>query len=150
MKKVMIPLVCLILSGKATVFAQQPAQANATTSVAATKEAGVFKFKELVHDYGEVPEGPVAECDFTFKNKGKAPIVITNAVGSCGCTTAGWSHEPILPGKKGTIHVMYKTDHRPGAITKQVTVTSNASEPVVVLSIKGTVKPKPVDVAANK
>ena len=149
MKKVMIPLLCLVLSGITVTHAQEAMQNN-TTGKAATTDAGVFKFKELVHDYGEVPEGPLAEYDFVFKNKGKKPIIISNAVGSCGCTTAGWPHEPILPGKKGKIHVMYNTDHRPGTINKQVTVTSNASEPSIVLSIKGTVNAKPVDVAANK
>ena len=145
MKKLMMPIMLLLLSGTTATFAQEAKQISATEKKAA--EAGVFKFKDMVHDYGEVPEGPVAEYDFVFKNKGNSPIVISNAVGSCGCTTAGWSHEPILPGKKGKIHVMYSTTHRPGPISKQVTVTSNASEPVVVLSIKGTVKPKPSDVA---
>ena len=110
----------------------------------------MLAFKELVHDYGEVPEGPKAEYDFVFKNKGSKPVIISNAVGSCGCTTANWDHEPIMPGKKGKIHVIYNTLQRPGPISKQVTVTSDASEPVIVLQIKGNVKSKVMGMVTNK
>ena len=106
-------------------------------------KAGIFKFKEEIHDYGTVPEGPKAECDFEFKNVGKKPITISNAKGSCGCTVPDWPREPILPGKSGKIHVSYNTDGRPGRIDKIVTVTSDAAQNVIMLHITGDVTPKP-------
>ncbi len=145
MKKLMMLTVCMILSGAAATYAQEARAENS-----ATGDAGVLAFKELVHDYGEVPEGPKAEYDFVFKNKGSKPVIISNAVGSCGCTTANWDHEPIMPGKKGKIHVIYNTLQRPGPISKQVTVTSDASEPVIVLQIKGNVKSKVMGMVTNK
>lgn len=111
--------------------------------------AGKFKFKEETHDFGEVPEGPTAETDFEFKNVGKEPIVIQEAHGSCGCTVPKWPQEPILPGKKGVIHVTYNTAGRPGPISKEVTINSNAQQTPMVLHIRGSVKPKPVEPAAN-
>ena len=145
MKKLKMLTVCLMLSGVVITYAQE-----AKTPTAATDDAGVIVFSELVHDYGEVTEGPKAEYDFVFKNKGKQPIIINKAYGSCGCTTATWDHEPILPGKKGKIHVIYNTLQRPGPISKQVTVMSNASEPVIVLQIKGNVKSKVMGMVTNK
>ena len=85
--------------------------------------------------------------DGEFKNTGKKPIIISEAHGSCGCTVPKWPHDPILPKKKGVIHVTYNTDHRAGPINKTVTITSNAMEPSTVLHITGTVKPKPVEAA---
>lgn len=111
-------------------------------------DAGKFKFKEETHDYGEVPEGPLAEYDFEFKNVGKKPIVISEAHGSCGCTVPKWPTEPVMPGKKGTIHVTYNTQGRPGPISKEVTINSNAQQSPMVLHIRGTVKPKPAEPAA--
>ncbi len=111
-------------------------------------DAGKFKFKEETHDYGEVPEGPKAECDFEFKNTGKKPIVISEAHGSCGCTVPQWPTEPILPGKKAKIHVVYNTVGRPGPINKDITINSNAAQQPMVLHIKGNVKPKPAEPAA--
>ena len=122
-----------------------PAPAAPVAAPAPDPDAGVFKFKEETHDYGEVPEGPIAECDFTFKNVGKKPIVIQEAHGSCGCTVPKWPTEPIMPGKTGTIHVNYNTQGRQGPIMKDITITSNAKQSPMVLHIRGNVKPKPVD-----
>ncbi len=165
MKKVFITFLCLSFSA-AVATAQDakqnapvpPVAAPATPAVASTpppppqapKEnpnAGKFKFSDETHDFGEVPEGPLAEYDFEFKNVGKEPIVIQEAHGSCGCTVPKWPQEPILPGKKGVIHVAYTSAGRPGPISKEVTINSNAQQSPMVLHIRGTVKPKPVEPA---
>jgi hypothetical protein len=156
MKKVFITLLCLSISAaaanaqdkkQAPAPAPTPAPAAAPQPPAPDPDAGEFKFKDAdnTHDYGEVPEGPLAEYDFHFKNVGKKPIVINEAHGSCGCTVPQWPHEPILPGEKGIIHVSYTTNGRPGPIMKDVTINSNAKQQPMVLHIRGTVKPKPKD-----
>jgi hypothetical protein len=154
MKKVFITLLCLSISAAAAnaqdkkaapAPAPTPAPAAAPQAPAVDPDAGEFKFKEETHDYGEVPEGPLAEYDFEFKNTGKKPIVINEAHGSCGCTVPSWPHEPILPKQKGVIHVAYTTNGRPGPIMKDVTINSNAKQQPMVLHIRGTVKPKPKD-----
>ena len=149
MKKVFITLCCLSLSTIAVNAQDKKATPAPAAAPAVDADAGIFKFKDKdnTHDYGEVPEGPTAEYDFEFKNVGKKPIIITEAHGSCGCTVPKWPHEPILPGKKGVIHVTYNTDHRPGMISKEVTITSDAQEKSTILHIRGTVKPKPVEAA---
>jgi hypothetical protein len=145
MKKVFITLLCLSI-GTIAANAQAPA---ATPSVTATPpvdpDAGKFKFNEETHDFGEVPEGPLAEFDFEFKNTGKKPIVITDAHGSCGCTVPTWPRDPILPKKSAKIHVAYTTLNRPGPINKDVIITSNAQQSPMRLHITGTVKPKPAE-----
>ncbi len=107
--------------------------------------AGKFKFDEEIHFFKDVPEGPLAEFDFEFKNTGKSPIVITDAHGSCGCTVPTWPHEPILPKQKGKIHVAYTTNGRAGMIDKAITINSNAQQQPMMLYIKGNVIPKPAD-----
>jgi hypothetical protein len=107
--------------------------------------AGKFKFDEEIHFFKDVPEGPIAEFDFEFKNNGKSPIVITDAHGSCGCTVPTWPHEPILPKQKGKIHVAYTTNGRPGMIDKAITINSNAQQQPMMLYIKGNVIPKPAE-----
>jgi hypothetical protein len=147
MKKVFITLFCLSISAVA-VHAQAPAPAPPAPhaapppSPAPDPNAGKFKFDEEVHDFGTVPEGPGAECDFEFKNVGKEPIVIKEAHGSCGCTVPTWPHDPILPKHKATIHVTYNTNGRVGQINKDVIITSNAQQNPMRLHITGTVKAK--------
>ncbi|OFZ07897.1 MAG: hypothetical protein A3D92_11580, partial [Bacteroidetes bacterium RIFCSPHIGHO2_02_FULL_44_7] len=102
-----------------------------------------INFEKETHDYGNVEFGGNGQCTFVFKNTGNAPLIISNAKGSCGCTVPSWPKEPIAPGKTGTITVKYDTK-RPGAINKSVTITSNAAnEPTKVIRIKGNVEAQP-------
>lgn len=137
MKKYIISLLCIAATTGA--YAQDKKEVD--------NEAGKFSFVEETHDYGTVPEGPVADCDFVFTNTGKRPIVITNAQGSCGCTVPEWPRQPIKPGEKGTIHVKYTTQGHQGPISKEVTITSDAQQSTTVLHIRGTVSPKPAEPA---
>jgi hypothetical protein len=105
---------------------------------AATEKIGTFSFVSEEIDYGKIPQHADGVRIFKFTNTGDAPIVITNAKGSCGCTVPTYPKNVILPGETGEINVKYATD-RIGAFTKTVTLTSNASEPSKVLRIKGEV-----------
>ncbi len=109
---------------------------------AASNAQGVLKFTKELHDFGKLNEGPIAKYAFEVTNTGTAPVVISNAMASCGCTTPEWSKDPIMPGAKSVINVGYNTSGRPGNFTKTITVTSNAENSTVVLTIKGAVTPK--------
>lgn len=98
-------------------------------------------FEKLVHDYGSITQGSDGNCEFTFTNKGKVPLILSNVKSSCGCTIPEWPRQPIEPGKTGTIKVKYNTN-RVGTFGKSVTVSSSAINSSVVLRIKGNVTPK--------
>lgn len=105
----------------------------------AVESGAKIEFTKEVHDYGTVKYGGNGTCTFEFKNTGNAPLIISRAQGSCGCTVPEWPKEPIAPGAKGTLTVKYDTK-RPGPINKSVTITSNAiNEPTKIVRIKGTV-----------
>ena len=101
-------------------------------------------FIEESFDFGTIAEekGPVTK-EFSFTNTGGAPLILQNVKASCGCTTPEWTKDPILPGKKGYVKATYNPQNRPGQFNKSITVTSNAENNTVVLTIKGTVTPKP-------
>ncbi|HLT32337.1 MAG TPA: DUF1573 domain-containing protein [Aquaticitalea sp.] len=105
---------------------------------ATTEKVGKFSFETQELDYGTIAQDADGVRVFKFTNSGNAPIVITGAKGSCGCTVPTYSKNVIQPGETGEIQVKYDT-HRLGAFTKTVTLTSNASEPKKVLRIKGEV-----------
>lgn len=105
---------------------------------AKSEKIGKFSFETDVIDYGTIEQNADGLRVFKFTNVGDAPIVISNAKGSCGCTVPTYSKNVILPGEAGEIEVKYATN-RIGAFTKTVTLTSNASEPSKVLRIKGEV-----------
>ena len=56
------------------------------TATMAQKDAQI-KFDELTHDFGTFSESnPVVTHTFTYTNVGEKPLVINQAVASCGCT----------------------------------------------------------------
>ena len=57
-----------------------------------------IKFDKTTHDFGTFSENnPVVSCTFKFTNIGDAPLVIHQAVASCGCTVPEYTQEPIMP-----------------------------------------------------
>lgn len=99
-----------------------------------------ISFTETEHNYGTIVKGGNGDCEFTFKNEGNEPLILSNVKASCGCTTPSYTQKPVMPGETGTIKVHYNTNNV-GGFSKTVTVTSNAVDnPRVVLRIKGNVK----------
>ncbi|GAA4408705.1 DUF1573 domain-containing protein [Nibrella viscosa] len=111
-------------------------------------QKGVMKFKKETHDFGKVEQGKPVTHVFEFTNAGTDPIVIADAVASCGCTKPTFSREPIMPGKTGSISATYNAAAM-GGFNKSVTVTSNAETPSVVLYLKGEVVSKEAAQAAT-
>lgn len=99
-------------------------------------------FKESAYDFGEFSEdqGKVS-CEFAFTNDGNAPLLITRAVASCGCTIPEYPKEPIAPGDSGTIKVTYNAKGRPGAFHKNIYIYANTDPEKTTLNIKGNVIP---------
>lgn len=97
-------------------------------------------FREETHDFGAVDEnnGPVTH-EFVFINTSPRPVKILKVQASCGCTTPGWSKEPIPPGKEGFIQASYDPKGRPGFFSKSLTVTTDLEANPVILQIKGQV-----------
>lgn len=113
--------------------------AFAQTDQTSTQDS--IAFDKTEHDYGTITQGADGNCVFSFVNKGKAPLILSNVQASCGCTTPEWTRTPVAPGEKGAIKVKYDTN-RVGSFNKSITVTSNAVNASVVLRIKGNVTPK--------
>ncbi len=111
----------------------------------ANPNAAQISFTQETIDYGKIKKDANGEREFVFKNTGKEPLIITNCVGSCGCTVPVWPKTPIAPGEKASIKVKYDT-RRVGLFQKTVTVTSNAATPTKVLTIKGNVEDVPAAV----
>ena len=95
-----------------------------TFSYAAAQKQAEIKFDKKTHDFGKFSESDaVQKCTFTFTNVGDAPLVINQAVASCGCTVPQYTKSPIAPGQKGTIEVTYNGAGKiPGHFKKSITV----------------------------
>ncbi|MCV6631477.1 MAG: DUF1573 domain-containing protein [Flavobacteriaceae bacterium] len=105
----------------------------------AQEKVAKIEFDSQTIDYGKIEKGANGVRVFTFTNTGNAPLVISDARSSCGCTIPKKPEKPIAPGEKGEIQVKYDTN-RVGPIRKTITVSTNAVDnPNIALKIKGTV-----------
>lgn len=123
MKKILV-LTMLLFCGMSVALAQKPAE---------------IKFDKLTHDFGTFSEKePVVSCTFSFTNVGESPLIINQAVASCGCTVPEYTKTPIQPGEKGKIKVTYNgTGKFPGHFKKSITVRTNGAVEMTRLYIEG-------------
>ena len=108
----------------------------------AQQEQPEIKFDKTVHNFGTFSEKtPVQTAVFAFTNIGKAPLIINQAIASCGCTIPSYTKEPIMPGEKGTVKVTYNGKAKfPGHFKKSITIRTNGKVEMVRLYIEGDMK----------
>jgi hypothetical protein len=99
-----------------------------------------FTFETEEHDFGLLVDGEKVAYSFVFTNTGDAPLIISNAKGSCGCTVPNWPRNPIAPGEKGSIDVSFNSSGRKGMQNKAVTLTANTNPNRKVIKIKAQIK----------
>ncbi len=114
---------------------QNSVRANQVSSGA----SGAFEFNKTTHDFGDIQQGETVETTFEFTNSGDAPLIITKAVGSCGCTVPEWPREPIAPGASASMKVSFNSAGKRGMNNKNVTITANTVPPTTVLNIRANV-----------
>jgi hypothetical protein len=127
MKKLIL-LMMLLVGGITFASAQKPAE---------------IKFDNTSHNFGKFSEkDPVVTCSFTFKNVGESPLVINQAIASCGCTVPEYTKTPIPAGESGEIKVTYNGQGKmPGHFKKTITVRTNGVVEMHRLYIEGDMEP---------
>ena len=98
----------------------------------------VIAFQKTTHDFGHFTEDKPVSYKFVFENTGNEPLVIQQAISSCGCTVANFTKSPIKPGEKGEINVTYNGKGKmPGRFKKVITIRTNASNSLARIYITG-------------
>ncbi|SDQ56988.1 DUF1573 domain-containing protein [Flagellimonas zhangzhouensis] len=112
---------------------------TAETRDDAQKLLPVMTFEKAEHDFGTIQRGTPQEYSFAFTNTGNAPLIITDAKSSCGCTVPNPPKEPIAPGETGELLVKFNGSGQ-NQVTKTITVTANTAKGSELLRIKAFVQ----------
>lgn len=108
----------------------------------AAKNLPIMTFSKSEHDFGTIEQGAAQETIFMFTNEGNAPLIITNATSSCGCTIPEYpKNKPIAPGESGELLVKFNGSGQ-NQVTKTITVSANTEKGSEMLRIKAFVNPK--------
>jgi len=97
-------------------------------------------FNKLTHDFGVIVKSDGTQTySFEFTNTGTHPVNIQKVTNSCGCTSSGWTKEPVAPGEKGYVKVSYNPSSTT-TFNKSITVNIAGGSPeTVILQIRGKV-----------
>ena len=111
----------------------------AVAQSAGDKKKAEIKFDKTTHNFGKFSESsPKQSCVFTYTNVGSTPLIINQAVASCGCTVPQYTKTPVMPGQKGQIKVTYNCAGRfPGHFKKSITIRTNGVVEMTRLYIEG-------------
>ena len=108
----------------------------ATERDQAAKKAPIMSFDKTFHDFGQIAQGTPQETIFTFTNTGDAPLIITNATSSCGCTIPEYpKNTPIAPGESGKLVVKFNGSGQ-NQVTKTINVQANTANGTEMLKIQ--------------
>ena len=114
----------------------------------AAKNLPIMTFDKAEHDFGTIDQGTPQETKFKFTNTGNAPLIITNATSTCGCTVPEYpKNTPIAPGGTGELLVKFNGSGQ-NQVTKSITVSANTEKGQEILRIKAFVTPKTAASAA--
>jgi hypothetical protein len=115
-----------------------PATANTTGDN--PQAVPVFTFETDNHEFGEIIQGERVSYAFKFKNTGEAPLVISNASASCGCTVPEYTKSPVEPGEEGFINVTFDSAGKSGMVSKTVTLIANTTPNTKILTISADIQ----------
>lgn len=102
-----------------------------------------FKTKmkvDPVYNAGKVALGEVINAKFEVENTGDEPLILSDVRGTCGCTVADWSKDPIAPGEKGYVKATVNTTgFHFGPVTKSITMLSNTTPAQTTVVVKANI-----------
>ncbi|MFO8022100.1 MAG: DUF1573 domain-containing protein [Perlabentimonas sp.] len=98
-----------------------------------------ISFEEDFYDFGKVKHGEVLSYTFTFTNTGNIPLIISDVIAGCGCTTTKLTRKVLKPNQEASVEVVFNTRGWHGSQYKNVTIVSNAETSKRSVSIKANV-----------
>jgi hypothetical protein len=141
MKKLLLLLLPLIIlwgcnssndkSGADTSIVNNPASASDQSN----GKLPAMTFGDTNHDFGSIQQGEKVSYTFKFKNTGNADLVISSAVGSCGCTIPHYPKGTVAAGDTGTIDVTFDSGGKQGKVIKTVTIVTNCQPNTKMITI---------------
>ena len=108
-----------------------------------------ISFEEKSYNFGDITQGDRVTYVFEFENIGNEPLILSDVRTTCGCTAPEWPRDPVAPGAKASLKVVFNSAGKMGMQNKVITVMSNAVNNPERVKITGNVLAKSPDGGGN-
>ena len=98
----------------------------------------VVKFQEKTYNFGKIKQSVTVKHDFNFTNISNAPVIVENAIASCGCTTPVKPEGAVAAGKTDKIVAGFSAP-AVGQFNKTITIKFAGVTQPVQITITGEV-----------
>ncbi len=102
----------------------------------ATLPKTTISFTDTKFNFGKITEGQKVRHAYYFKNAGSNPLIISDAIASCGCTVPSYPKNPVPPGATDSVLVEFNSEGKVGHQRKNVLVKSNATMDAVSIGFE--------------
>ncbi|MBL8813271.1 MAG: DUF1573 domain-containing protein [Planctomycetaceae bacterium] len=111
-------------------------RANSSGSSKSGPEA---EFSRLtINEVGILPSQTEVRFEFPFQNRGNQPLIIKNVHKKCGCISAEYPKEPVAPGAKSMVSLVYRVDPvKPGFEEEAAVESNDPHHPLLMLRASG-------------
>ena len=142
----LVPILLLLVAcGGAAAGGEPPAAVPAT---AAPPAAGAPRLsaESTLLQLGEVVNGVVVERQVAVNNSGDAPLIVSEVLTTCGCTTATLEPMTLAPGESGVLRIAFDSGaHGPeltGPVMRRVILVSNdPTQPEATVDLQAVILP---------
>lgn len=106
----------------------------------------VVRLNREFFDFGKITDGETVKTVFAFTNAGAEPLEI-ETVSACFCISTDYPRDPIQPGQKANVEVVFDSNDQTGTVRKDIDVifrnTDKDGYPLIKrLQLKGRVVAK--------
>lgn len=105
-------------------------------SALAPMQVAEFSFEKEIIKFPKTPEGEVLHFEYTYKNSGTAPLIITEIKVQCNCTKVEFDKTPLAPGATGKIKVSFDTKGKIGYQDRTLEIFANTKKSPTVVRFK--------------
>ncbi len=135
-----IPILSLFIMASCNIRNQREKEvAKNENQLPANNQKTTIKMIDSVFNFGKIKDGEKVVFSFRFENTGAQPLIIASASPTCGCTVADKPDQPVAPGERGFIKVVFDSKGRVGPVHKEVGIISNAEPQMPNLVLTGEV-----------
>lgn len=101
-------------------------------TVLEVSDSSILSLRRDTFDLGRLREGERIVKEFSVKNSGNVPFVVSSAESDCGCIVSEYDRRPVAPGEYAPLGVSFDSRGYRGYLLKRVALTTTLRrEPLV-------------------